>query len=118
MPGKRLVGWFESLARAHPATFQPDCPEILIRLKYLFPVAGIAICLLEISYPVFIWNRRTRGIWLMCICAMHVAIGLTMGMYLFASIMIVLNIAAFGPEFSFRLERTPACLKNGLASTG
>src|SRR5207248_6783694 len=97
MPGKRLVGWFESLARAHPATFQPDCPEILIRLKYLYPVAGIVICLLEISYPVFIWNRRTRGIWLMCISAMHIAIGLTMGMYLFASIMIVLNFAAFGP---------------------
>jgi hypothetical protein len=33
----------------------------------------------------------------MAICAMHLAIGLTMGMYLFASIMIVLNIAAFGP---------------------
>jgi len=49
---------------------------------------------------------------------MHVAIGLTMGMYLFALVMIVLNVAAFGPEFSFRLERTPACSKNGLASTG
>jgi hypothetical protein len=29
---------------------------------------------------------------------MHLAIGLTMGMYLFAFIMIVLNIAAFGAE--------------------
>jgi len=78
--------------------FNVIAPEILIRLKYLFPVAGIVICLLEISYPVFIWNRRTRGIWLMCICVMHLAIGLTMGMYLFAFIMIVLNIAAFGPK--------------------
>ena len=25
MPGERLVGWFESLARAHPAAIQPDC---------------------------------------------------------------------------------------------
>jgi len=78
--------------------FNLIAPEILIRLKYLFPVAGIAICLLEISYPVFIWNRRTRGVLLMCICIMHLAIGLTMGMYLFAFIMIVLNIAAFAPE--------------------
>jgi hypothetical protein len=86
--------------------FNLVAPEILIRLKYLFPVAGIAICLLEISYPVFIWNRRTRGIWLMCICAMHIAIGLTMGMYLFASIMIVLNVAAFGPGLGLaRSER-------------
>src|SRR5207244_2093820 len=72
-------------------------PEILVRWKYMFPVAGIAICLLETSYPFFIWNRRTRGIWLIFICVMHLAIGLTMGMYLFAFVMIVLNIAAFGP---------------------
>jgi hypothetical protein len=73
-------------------------PDILVGWKHVFPVAGIAICLLEMSYPVFIWQRRTRGIWLICICAMHLAIGLMMGMYLFALIMIVLNIAAFGPD--------------------
>jgi len=77
--------------------FNVISPEILVRWKYVFPIAGIAIWLLEISYPFFIWNRRTRAIWLVTICAMHVAIGLTMGMYLFAFIMIVLNIAAFGP---------------------
>jgi hypothetical protein len=42
-----------------------------------------------------------------------------MGMYLFALVMIVLNLAAFGPEFSFRLERmVSGWLKKGLASTG
>lgn len=78
-------------------------PEILVRWKYLFPVAGISICLLEITYPFFIWNSKTRKIWLICICAMHVGIGVTMGMYLFALIMIVLNVAAFGPGL-FRAE--------------
>lgn len=72
-------------------------PEILVHWKYIFPITGIAIWLLEISYPFFIWNRRLHGIWLTSICTMHLAIGLGMGMYLFASIMIVLNIAAFGP---------------------
>jgi hypothetical protein len=72
-------------------------PEILVRWRYLFPVAGIFVCLLEIGYPFFIWNSKTRKIWLICICGMHVGIGLTMGMYLFAFIMIVLNVAAFGP---------------------
>jgi hypothetical protein len=72
-------------------------PEILVRWNYLFPVAGIFICLLEIGYPFFIWNSKTRKIWLIGICAMHVGIGLTMGMYLFAFIMIILNVAAFGP---------------------
>jgi Vitamin K-dependent gamma-carboxylase len=78
-------------------------PEILVRWRYLFPVAGIFIWLLEIGYPFFIWNSKTRRIWLIGICAMHVGIGITMGMYLFAFVMIVLNVAAFGPRLS-RME--------------
>src|SRR5207253_3200653 len=61
-------------------------PEILIRWKDLFPIAGVFICLLETGYPFFIWGKRTRTIWFTCICAMHLAIGLTLGMYLFAFI--------------------------------
>jgi hypothetical protein len=72
-------------------------PEILVRGRYLFPIAGIFICLLEIGYPFLIWNSKTRKIWLIGICIMHAGIGLTMGMYLFAFIMIILNLAAFGP---------------------
>jgi len=71
-------------------------PEILVKFKYLFPVAGIVICLLEFTYPFLIWSTRTRKIWLFGICGMHVAIAVTMGMYLFSLVMIVLNLAAFG----------------------
>jgi len=85
-------------------------PEILVRWKYLFPVAGVFICLLEIGYPFFIWNGKTRKIWLICICAMHAGIGLTMGMYLFGLIMIVLNVAAFGPGL-IRAERERISLR-------
>jgi hypothetical protein len=85
-------------------------PEILVRWNYVFPVAGIFVCLLEITYPFFIWNSQTRKIWLVCICVMHVGIGVTMGMYLFALIMIVLNVAAFGPGLS-RMERCTASLQ-------
>ena len=73
-------------------------PELLLHWKALLPIAGISICILETGYPFFIWYNRTRKIWLACICTMHVAIGITMGMYLFALIMIVLNAAAFGPS--------------------
>jgi hypothetical protein len=72
-------------------------PEILVRWKYLFPVAGIFICVLEFGYPFFIWSTKTRKIWLSGVCAMHVAIAVTMRMYLFSLVMIVLNVAAFGP---------------------
>jgi hypothetical protein len=82
-------------------------PEILVRWKYLLPVAGVFICLLELGYPFFIWSDKTRKIWLICICAMHAGIGLMMGMYLFALIMIILNVAAFGSGLvGLQRERT------------
>ena len=71
-------------------------PDILVRFKYALPVLGISICLIEVSYPICIWLRKTRLIWLICILAMHAAIGLMMGLYLFALVMIVMNLAAFG----------------------
>jgi hypothetical protein len=95
-------------------------PEILVRWKYFFPVAGIFICLLEIGYPFFIWHSKTRKIWLIGTCAMHVGIGLTMGMYLFAFVMIILNLAAFGPGLIRTELRTyqPATLERGHKLTG
>ena len=86
-------------------------PELLVRWKYLFPAGGIFICLLEITYPFFIWNDKTRKIWLVCICAMHAGIGFMMGMYLFALIMIILNVAAFGTGF-IRAESAPISLQS------
>ncbi|HSS17546.1 MAG TPA: HTTM domain-containing protein [Candidatus Dormibacteraeota bacterium] len=71
-------------------------PDILVRFKYALPILGISICLIELGYPFFIWIRKTRLFWLVCILVMHAAIGLAMGMYLFALVMIVLNFAAFG----------------------
>jgi len=80
-------------------------PEILVRWKYLFPVAGIFIFVLEFGYPVFIWNTRTRKIWLPSVCAMHVVIAVAMGMYLFSLVMIVLNLAAFGTGLFARTKQ-------------
>lgn len=71
--------------------------DVLIRFQHVFPILGIAVLVLEIGYPFFIWNRHMRRAWLFGILGMHIAIGVAMGMYLFASAMIVLNLAAFGP---------------------
>src|SRR6266513_3540867 len=71
-------------------------PDILVRFKYALPILGISICLIELGYPFFIWIKKTRFVWLVGILVMHIAIGLTMGLYLFALVMIVLNLAAFG----------------------
>jgi HTTM domain len=109
--GKSLgSGWWDgsNLWRALTrAPFDIISPDILIRFKYLLPILGISIVLIELGYVFFIWMKKTRFIWLVCIVGMHIAIGLTMGMYLFALVMIVLNLAAFGadPGFAERSSR-------------
>lgn len=104
-------GWWngENLWRALTRPpFNVVSPDLLVRGKLLFPMVGIAICLLEISYPVFIWLPRTRAVWLAAILTLHAAIGLLMGMYLFAMVMIVLNLAAFG------VDLLPAAWRNSI----
>jgi len=95
------VGWWngESMWRAlvRPP-FNVIPVHLLLSWRGTLPFIGIVVCLLEIGYPVFIWARRTRFIWLVGILGMHIAIGLAMGLYLFAFVMIVLNLAAFGSE--------------------
>jgi len=84
-------------------------PNLLVQFKHALPLLGISICLLEVSYPIFIWLKKTRCVWLGCILAMHAAIGLTMGLYLFALVMIVMNLAAFGvPSTGRRAQATSA----------
>jgi hypothetical protein len=77
-------------------------PDFLVRWSLFFPVVGLAIWLLELGYPLFIWPRRTRALGLIAITAMHVGIGVTMGLYLFALVLIVLNLAAFAPDLLAR----------------
>ena len=60
----------------------------------ILPAIGIGVWLLEFGYAFLIWPRQTRNIWLALTCA---GIGVAMGMHLFAMVMIVLNVAAFGP---------------------
>jgi hypothetical protein len=94
-------GWWDGTNLWRSLTRPPFniiSPDVLVRFKYLLPVLGISICLIELGYIVFIWMKKTRLFWLVCILGMHVAIGLAMGMYLFALVMIVLNLAAFGPD--------------------
>jgi len=81
------------------APFNVIPAERILSWSGVLPIAGIAICVLETGYVFFIWPRNTRFIWLLAILGMHLAIGLTMGLYLFALIMIVLNLAAFASQF-------------------
>lgn len=93
------AGWWtgESMWRALTCPpFNVLPVNVVISWQFILPFAGIAACLLETAYPFFIWSQKTRLIWLIGIICMHIGIGITMGLYLFALIMIILNLAAFG----------------------
>jgi len=93
------AGWWNGLSIWRALTrppFNVIPPDTLVSWQAFLPVAGIAICTIETGYAFFIWPKRTRLAWFTCIIGMHIGIALTMGLYLFSFIMIVLNVAAFG----------------------
>jgi hypothetical protein len=59
-------------------------------------LAGIGTVLLELSYPVLMYFRKSRSYALIAVILMHSSIAIFMGLYAFSAIMIVWNIAAFG----------------------
>jgi uncharacterized membrane protein YphA (DoxX/SURF4 family) len=93
-------GWWNGMSMWRALTRSPFNiipTDFLLRWSYLLPALGIFILIIETGYPFFIWPKSTRRIWLFCVLAMHAGIGFMMGLPLFALIMIVLNLAAFGP---------------------
>jgi len=69
--------------------------ELLAKHMFILSIAGALIILIELLYSVLIWPRRTRKIMLVLSIIMHFFIGAFMGLYYFAAIMMVYNLAAF-----------------------
>lgn len=63
---------------------------------WMAAAAGWGVLLVEMGYPIFMWSRRTRRLWVLVTAAMHLGIAMLMGLEVFGAIMIVLNVAAFG----------------------
>jgi hypothetical protein len=49
----------------------------------------------ELGYAVFIWPQRTRRAWALATIGLHLGIGIFLGLWSFAALMIVLNASAF-----------------------
>lgn len=54
-----------------------------------------ATLVIELGYAVFIWPQRTRRIWALSTVGLHLGIGVFLGLWSFAAMMIVLNVAGF-----------------------
>lgn len=67
---------------------------------FAHPFISLTACwftiIIETGYPFAVWIRGLNKIFLIGILLLHILIGLLMGLWLFAAIMLVFNIAAFG----------------------
>ncbi len=61
-------------------------------------MAGWATLIVEIGYPVFIFPRKTRRLWLGLTLGMHAGIAVLLGLHLFAVLMACLSFSLFGVE--------------------
>jgi len=61
-------------------------------------VMGWSILLIEFTYAFLVWIPKYRTFAVISAVGMHLGIGLVMGMWLFAGIMVCLNLFAFGAE--------------------
>ncbi|MEO1514037.1 MAG: HTTM domain-containing protein [Bacteroidota bacterium] len=77
-------------------------------------VMGWFVLLIECGYPLFMFHRKTRPYCLAAIVSMHIGIAIFMGLYYFAALMIILNIAAFGHPYISALEKWGTSLKHFL----
>jgi len=64
-----------------------------------FPIIPVLIgwgtVIVELFYPLFIWQKSTKTLWLYLVILMHITIMISLNLYFFASLMIFLNLAAF-----------------------
>lgn len=68
----------------------------------LWQVLGWLVMTIEVAYPLSMWLRWTKTVWLGLVVALHIGIALVMGLYAFSAVMVVLNLAAFYDHIPFR----------------
>jgi hypothetical protein len=56
---------------------------------------GWGTLLLELCYPLFVWKKPWKNIWLSLVILMHISIIVALNLYFFSTLMIILNLSAF-----------------------
>ncbi len=75
-------------------TFHVDL-AFIANIPGLAIVMGISILMIETLYPIFVSIKKTRRLWALLTVGMHLGIGFILGLYFFATIMILWNLTAF-----------------------
>lgn len=74
--------------------WRPDT-SFLAHYPPVVTLSGWMVIILELAYPLCIWLRPVRPVWLLGIVGVHTGIALFMGLYHFSAMMIMLNVCAF-----------------------
>jgi len=57
--------------------------------------------IIEIGYAPFIWSRRTRPWWIVLTVVLHLGIAVTLGLWMFSLVMMLMTVCAFGLPLLF-----------------
>jgi hypothetical protein len=68
----------------------------LARVPAAAVLLGWSTLLIEVGYPFFIWPLRVRPWWVAATVGLHLGIAVTMGLWMFSVMMIVMTMSAFG----------------------
>lgn len=67
---------------------------------WLLVLIGISVIVIELGYPIFIWFRKSRKIWMWATVSMHIGIAVLLNLPFFAAVMALFNVAAFHFDLS------------------
>jgi hypothetical protein len=82
--------------------------EWLSRVPWVPMLAGWGVMLVELGYAFFIWRRETRALWLGATLALHLGIGLFLGLWFFAALMVFFNLAIMAASWRYAAAPSPA----------
>ncbi|HEX5760741.1 MAG TPA: HTTM domain-containing protein [Thermoanaerobaculia bacterium] len=80
----------------------------LASAPWLPTAMGWSVVAVEIGYVALAWSRRTRPWLLGAVFAMHLGIAMTLGLWIFSAVMLVLNAAALAEGPKYRGGKEPA----------
>ncbi|WP_131701388.1 hypothetical protein [Chryseobacterium sp. FH2] len=64
----------------------------------VFQIISLSVVIVELFYPILIYNKLTKNVALIYIIITHIIIILTINLYTFGVVMIILNVIAFQPK--------------------
>ena len=93
------IQWWNGEAIWMALNLPEYCPfdmHWLANFPFVAMVVGWATLAVETLYCIFVWHRKTRLLWVLATCGLHVSIAILLSLPIFSLIMCVATLACFG----------------------